>query len=288
MPVMYILRGIPASGKSTFRDSKRLPYVNRDELREQYPYAKEKDISKIQDDTVRNYMQGRINFIIDNTHVRERAYNRYVQEATNAGYEVEIVEFKTPLYECIENNRNRIRQVPLSVILKMAHDIGWYEDELRFYFCGNKDKQRAIIVDLDGTLCNISHRRHHVLTKPKNWKAFFAGISEDTVEYAVEHIIRTYYYAGKRILLVSGRPENYRDVTEDWLRKHNIPYTWLLMRPFNSKEDDVEVKRYILNTYIKPYFDVLFAIDDRKRVCRMWYEEKIPLFMVGDPDAEEF
>lgn len=29
-----------------------------------------------------------------------------------------------------------------------------------------------IIFDIDGTLADIAHRRHHVETKPKNWSAF--------------------------------------------------------------------------------------------------------------------
>lgn len=28
------------------------------------------------------------------------------------------------------------------------------------------------------------------------------------------------------------------------------------------------------------------VFDDRARVCRMWYAKGIPLFRVGDPDAE--
>lgn len=288
MPTLYILRGIPASGKSTFRENLGLAYVNRDTLRLENPDVSEKQITQLQEDKIRNNLQAGMDFILDNTHIRERSYSKYAEQAKQHGYEVIVKEFRTSLYECLNRNKQRSRIVPFSIILKMAHDIGWYEEELKQYFNAKYNKQKAIIVDLDGTLCDITHRRHYVLEKPKNWKAFFAGIRGDKVTKAVEDIIKSYYTLGDKVILVSGRPETYRDVTENWLKKHGIPYHWLLMRGFNDKRDDTEVKEEIYDRYIAPYFTVLFSVDDRKRVCRMWYRKGIPLFMVGDPDAEEF
>jgi predicted kinase len=287
MPVMYILRGIPASGKSTWRREQGLRYVNRDELRLQFPEKKEREITALQDTIVQSYIDDGVDFIIDNTHIHTRSYQKYIDRA--AGYTVEIKEFSTSLYECLANNELRDAKVPFSIILKMAHDIGWYENELRFYFCGNKDKQRAIIVDLDGTLCNIAHRRHHVLENPKNWKAFFDGICDDTPNLAVLDIIQMYDNdPSTLILLVSGRPEDYRTQTEAWLEEHNVPYEWLLMRPFNNKEDDTIVKAHIYDTYIKPYFNVLFCIDDRRKIGRVWHQKGLNVLMYGDPDENDF
>lgn len=39
--------------------------------------------------------------------------------------------------------------------------------------------QKTIVFDIDGTLADLSHRRHHVESRPKNWDAFFEDISED-------------------------------------------------------------------------------------------------------------
>ena len=38
----------------------------------------------------------------------------------------------------------------------------------------------AIIVDLDGTVADLSHRLHHINGKHRNWDAFFAGVDKDT------------------------------------------------------------------------------------------------------------
>jgi predicted kinase len=288
MPTMYILRGIPGSGKSTWRESTGLAYINRDELREQNKGATEKQISKLQDDFVRNNIQSGIDFVIDNTHIRSRSYSSYVTLAQQNGYDVEIKEFKTDLITCLLRVSQRERKVPFSIILKMAHDSGWYEQDLKQYFGAERNKRKAIIVDLDGTLCDINHRREHVIQKPKNWKAFFAGISEDKVNRAVYDISQSYYTLGDKVILVSGRGEEYRNETEAWLKKNNVKYHWLLMRPYNNREDDDIIKENIYRTYIEPYFNVLFVLDDRKRVGRMWYRIGLTVFMVGDPDGGDF
>ena len=40
-------------------------------------------------------------------------------------------------------------------------------------------KIKTIIVDIDGTLADLSHRRHHVENGKRNWSAFFAELSND-------------------------------------------------------------------------------------------------------------
>lgn len=286
MPTMYILRGIPASGKSTWRTNMNLAYINRDTLRLENPNASEKEITQLQNDFVRNSMQSGIDFIIDNTHVRPKSYQQYIVEASNYGYAVEVVEFRTPFIECIQNNLKRARQVPESIIFKMAHDIGWYEEELKVYFGAQKEKRKAIIVDLDGTLCDITHRRQWVIEKPKNWKMFFAGIAEDKVNRAVASIIERYNCSyDTDVILVSGRGEEHREETGKWLRKHKIVYNLLLMRPYNNREDDDIIKESIYRTYIEPYFNVLFCIDDRVRIIRMWRKLGLTCFAIQE---EEF
>jgi len=37
---------------------------------------------------------------------------------------------------------------------------------------------------------------------------------------------------------------------------------------------------------IKGKFNVNAVFDDRLQVCRMWHELGLPLFRVGDPDAD--
>ena len=77
--------------------------------------------------------------------------------------------------------------------------------------------------DLDGTICNVKHRRQYVATKPRNWDAWNAGLVNDTPNCPVLGIVQslTYYYP---VFIVSGRSDDYRKQTEEWLEKYNISY----------------------------------------------------------------
>lgn len=130
---------------------------------------------------------------------------------------------------------------------------------------------KSIIVDLDGTLCNIDHRLHHIKGERKDWDAFFAGIMDDSVnEWCVE-IVTGMQKMGAEILFITGRMWKYEDVTHDWI-KHiaGIRHWSLFMREDGDYRPDWEVKQDIYRLMIMPYDNVLFALDDRQQVVDMW------------------
>lgn len=280
---MTILRGIPGSGKSTYRKAMQQKYVNLDELRTAFPNHDEKYIRALQDDLICSFINSNNDFIIDNTHIYEHSYQKYVQWAKSAEYDVKVIHCRTELTECIRRNEMRERKVPKSVILRMAHDFGY--DLGEEYFNLISVNQRAIIVDLDGTLANIDHRLYYVKDKDqKGWEEFFQHISNDTPNMAVYDMLQVMHQSGYAILLVSGREEKWRDATETWLKKFHIPYTWLLMRPFGDYRDDTEIKEEIYTRYIQPYFNVSFCVDDLPSVCRKWRELGLTCFQIQDKE----
>lgn len=129
-----------------------------------------------------------------------------------------------------------------------------------------------IIIDLDGTMCNISHRVHHVEGMTPDWDAFFADIDKDPPHDWCKKLCNTYEFNCYDIYLVSGRPSRYREVTEKWLEKHDIHYTCLFMRLEGDRRADDIVKREILHSSI-PKERVEFVVDDRESVVKMWREE---------------
>lgn len=132
---------------------------------------------------------------------------------------------------------------------------------------------KAIIVDIDGTLANISHRRQHVESKPKNWKAFFENMHLDKVNLWCREIILKFYKDFYFLALVSGRSEDHRKITEEWLKLNSIPYSALYMRKSGDFRDDSIVKKEIYESEIKNKLNILFVLDDRKRVTEMWRRE---------------
>lgn len=151
-------------------------------------------------------------------------------------------------------------------------------------------RKKAIICDLDGTLCNIDHRLHYVKTKPKNWKAFEKACVNDPVVQPVFELVNAMHEAGFVILFVSGRSEDRLQETKEWLFDA-FYYTcikddfWLKMRKSQDSRVDHVVKSEILDE-LQQEFDIVFAIDDRKQVKRMWVERGVFVLDVNQHDIE--
>jgi hypothetical protein len=76
--------------------------------------------------------------------------------------------------------------------------------------------------------------------------------------------------ASHAIVLCSGRSDNERRPTLDWLQKHEIQYDALYMRNRqDSRRDDI-VKEIILDFEILTRYNPYFMIDDRDQVVKMW------------------
>lgn len=144
-----------------------------------------------------------------------------------------------------------------------------------------------VVFDIDGTLANIEHRLDYVRSKPKNWKAFDAGIPNDKVNEQVKEVFTSMMFRND-IVLASGRNERSRKATEDWLWENHIRgYQKLYMRKADDFRSDDIVKQEILDQIVIDYGkkpDMVF--DDRPRVVRMWRDNGIFVFNVyqGEED----
>jgi phosphoglycolate phosphatase-like HAD superfamily hydrolase len=128
-----------------------------------------------------------------------------------------------------------------------------------------------VVFDLDGTLADIEHRLSYVRTKPKNWRAFDAGIPNDSVNQPVAIVFwslaATYNHD---IILASGRNERSRAATEAWLRSNGlVGWDKLYMRKADDYRSDDIIKNEIIDQIVADYGklpDMWF--DDRPRVVR--------------------
>ena len=146
-------------------------------------------------------------------------------------------------------------------------------------------REQAIIVDIDGTLSNNAHRQHHIAnSEAKDWESFHnEAIHDQPNEWCVELIEDMYSSARHKIvILVTARYEKYRKLTEEWLDKFNIPYDFLYMRPNDVHGEDTDYKKKVYEDLIKPYYDVVFCIEDRPRITRMWRGLGLPCLSCND------
>ncbi len=140
----------------------------------------------------------------------------------------------------------------------------------------------VVIVDIDGTLADVRHRLHHIRGRHKDWNAFFEAMGADLPISGVVRWVR-HLPPDYRVAIVTGRPEQFRETTMAWLRRHHIPADELYMRPACDHRPDYVMKREVLRSLKGA--PVAFAIEDRPRVCRMWRENGIRCFPI--PSDEE-
>ena len=131
--------------------------------------------------------------------------------------------------------------------------------------------EEIVIFDIDGTLADVSERVHHLHKKPKDWDAFFKGIPRDKAIHSMVRLCNILYNAGIKIVLCSGRSEQYRPETVEWLARHGVPYDELLLRRDKDKRSDAVVKRELLSGMDRA--KILFVVEDRRGVVEMWRSE---------------
>lgn len=128
----------------------------------------------------------------------------------------------------------------------------------------------AIIIDLDGTLCDIDHRKHFIDQPKKDWNQFYENMTFDLLNIWCDIIVEQIYRSGTDVLIVTGRPSNYYTQTKEWLESNFIKYTKIFMREEGDFRKDSIVKEEIYEKYIAANYNVIFAIEDRKQVVDMW------------------
>jgi len=127
-------------------------------------------------------------------------------------------------------------------------------------------KKKAIIVDIDGTIAThydedgSQMREHHD----------YSLVIDDRPIPEIIKLVRLYHDAGYNILITSGRMDNSRQSTVNWLALWRVPYTELIMRKFKDFRPDDEVKLDLYEEYIEPDYKVEVVLDDRQRVVDMW------------------
>lgn len=281
MSKMIIMQGLPASGKSTkaqeFVAQGNTVRINKDLLRTMLHFDKftGPNESKTRDAArtlAKMYLQDGINVVIDDTNLNPGTRQSWVDLAKETGVKIQHEVMDTPLEECLKRDWGREKQVGAHVIKQMA-----------LQYCGYLKGEKVVVCDLDGTLCDIKHRLHFVKGEKKDWNGFFQGISEDTVRVEVLDQLLALEEEGNKIILVSARPNTYREETEKWLEIVFKGYpldTALIMRDARDKRDDTEVKAEIYEKYLKN-LTITKVFDDRPSVIRMWREKGLEVIDVG-------
>lgn len=278
MNKIYILKGLPASGKSTWckeqgEKNPNFKRVNQDLLREMTVFgkwnnSKEETVRKLKNQIIQMYISQEYDFAIDDTHLNPntlRKVEEFCRQETqrqNKDYSIEIVTFDSDVDLCIERDLKRAKPVGADVIRDMYNKyiVGQvkYEED--------KTLPHAIIVDIDGTVARNTSGRNIF-----DW----SRCNEDSPIESVIELVETYAEMGKQIIFLTGRDYGRAFTeTEKWLKTH-LPKSckngvFLLMRRTGNNQKDTKEKSYLFDTHVKGKYYIDFALEDRTPVVNMW------------------
>ena len=305
MLIVHIIKGLPASGKSSWskeqlaKNPNGLKRVNKDDLRAMLDNRKhskdaEKFVLTVRNSIIWEALKNGKHVIVDDTNldpkhekeIRELVYNFNNSGGllgTNQQAKVEIVDFTnvTPA-ECIERDSKRtgFEKVGPEVIMGMYNRyLRPKEVEMRPKLDLKYDPNlvNAIICDVDGTLAL------NVTRGPFDTSKYHEdALNEPVARMVMSWVKHEKGNDGVNLIIMSGREEKFKEVTSDWLLKNGISFDWIFMRPTGDKRNDGIIKRELFEQNVAGKFNVLAVIDDRNRVVKVWRELGLPCFQVAD------
>ena len=311
-PKLSITVGLPGSGKTTEAERIKdecpdgVELVSRDDLRHLLyrsegilTNAQEQRITKVQKQLVKDGLKAGKHVVVHDLNLREKYRKQWAEIARDCGAEFKIIDCtQTPAAECVVRDRKRGelggRSVGGAVIMTMANKYKntLSADQWRPYKLYPSEAfsepvsyekvewvpglPKAIIVDVDGTVADCTGVRSPYDT---------SKYSLDNPKQDVIDLVRALHYGlGYLVIFVSGRHEDFKEVTLDWLYQHvKVPIEGLYMRYENGTEDSV-IKSELFNRHILGKYNIMAVLDDRNRVVDMWRSRGLLCLQVQDGD----
>lgn len=282
--------GVSASGKTTFANEmvkNGFRDINRDWIRfnvvkpganwSTYKFngTNENEVSKIHGQMIMESAEADENIVISDTNLNENRRNKLIKQLEDLGYDVEVKGFDVSFETAIKRDRLRANGVGEGIIYRQLQ--GWNDYVGRKTYIPNESLSKAIIVDIDGTIAQMNGRG------PFEWDR----VGEDNPRWLIIDMVINYHRQGYEIIIVSGRSDECKAQTKDWLEEYMIPYAELHMRKEGDFRRDSAVKEEIFWTYLANKYNIVACIDDRPQMIRLWYELKIPnVIAVANPYIE--
>lgn len=277
---LLALRGISGSGKSTYAEELRKQgwvVVSRDAIREtmfkDYASTDEDVVTVVEDEAIASSLKAGHNVVVDDTNIRTKYLKRFARIAFNQGADFDVKQFDIDVTEAVRRVGVRGAQggrfVPADVIKKQAQGLKHrvslaelYEEQQVFRpYAPPPFGEVAILVDVDGTL---AHNNGH-----RGWYDYDKVIN-DELKNPIAEIVRQHAFFGIKVIIMSGRDDDCKAQTIEWLTKNLVPFDEIHMRRTGDQRRDSIVKAELFDQYIRDRFDVKFVLDDRNQVVDMW------------------
>ena len=131
----------------------------------------------------------------------------------------------------------------------------------------SEEKLQCYVFDIDNTIARTAHRAHFLAGNIKDWNSFHSHCVLDTPIESVVNVLTALSW-NYTIILLTGRNEKYRRLSELWLKNNGIEPDCLLMRKDDDFRPDYKMKSDVFDE-IEQRFEILGAFDDNKDVLMM-------------------
>ncbi len=144
---------------------------------------------------------------------------------------------------------------------------------------------KAVLWDLDSTLCDTRHRQHmvaQVREKQATWLEYSMACADDEPIEGAVALVRFLYELGVRQFGVSGRNASALNVTLDWLNRHQVPLDDVFLRPDDDYTTNGLFKVRVIE-YLRDArgLDVVLFIEDWQEAAdTIWAETRVPVLVV--------
>lgn len=290
MAKLVMCKGLPGSGKSTYaklREAERgYVRVNKDDIRRELdPTGKwntkfEDEVIKIRDQRITEALTSGKNVISDDTNLHKKHEDklRQIAEACGAEFEIDSSFLRVTVDECIKRDAQRTgdAHVGEKVIRDMAKKYNYYLQVKVEPYPVTPGLPLCVICDLDGTLCIHNNRGPYDHDKA----------ADDLCNKSVAHVIHLFDFTRQaRIIYLSGREEKYREQSLEFMRKNGCPKgDGFYMRTTGDFRNDTIVKKELFDAHIRGKYNVLFCMDDRDRIVKLWRDMGLSCFQVNYGD----
>jgi hypothetical protein len=147
--------------------------------------------------------------------------------------------------------------------------------------------RQVAIVDLDGTVCDVSHREavaelaraaKDPETRNSLWQEFHSQCVRDRPHADVVQLVRAWVAAGHGVIYITGRSVDFWTETLAWLHGEGLPATGteLFMRGVRDYRRATDYKRECYETILRTYpfreglARIAFVLEDADRLVAMW------------------